>query len=254
MERNYFIEGLFVLLGLALILTIIKYPKETLLKLPLGIFYQLVVRPIKSILLIPMWIIGVPLIYLGKKYKWKITGTITKLIEFGIDYDDDRPHPSTKNLKIDFKNGDKYIFVISSGKDLKGLIQDFIGVFTEKYSVDDFKINSKGGQTVIVFPNGISFYDFHLMVQHVNDELGEKRSFGIYKSDKIQYFVFRDSETLNNLIGFTSDRKLFSIHLLDDLDTNQHLRLNQKLKVETKWIDRWNGTTANRVDSPLLSE
>ncbi|WP_276371082.1 hypothetical protein [Chryseolinea sp. H1M3-3] len=246
MAQNYFIEGLFILLGLAFIVTIVKYPKETLLKLPTGIFHHIIVRPIKSILLIPMWIIGIPLTYLGEKYKWKITPTITKLLDYGTD-DDDKPHPSTQNLKIDFKNGDKYIFVISSTKDLKELIGDFIGVFTEKYAVDDFKINSKDTRTVIAFPDRISFHDFHLMVQHVNDELGEKKSFGIYKSEKLQYFVFRDSETLNNLVGFTSDKKLFSIHMLDDLETKQYLRLNKKLKVDTEWVERWNGAAANKI-------
>jgi hypothetical protein len=245
MERNYFIEGLFVLLALAAVVTILKYPKETLVKLPLGIFYVVVVKPIKSMLIIPIWIIGLPMSYLGEKYKWKFTPTIKKILDLGTEDDDDRPYPSRKNLKVDFKTGKKYIFVISSKIDLKALVRDFNDVFTEPYPTNEFKIDSKDGQIVISFPNSISFYDFHLMVQHINDELGAKNSFGIYRSPKLQYFIFKDANTLNNLIGFTSDRRLFSIHLLDDLDQNQHLRLNQNLKVDTEWVERWIGTTGN---------
>jgi hypothetical protein len=245
MERNYIIEGLFILLGLALVGTAIKYPKETLVKLPLGIAYYVVVRPLKSILLMPIWVIGLPVIYFGEKYNWSITPTIKSLLD--TETDDDRPHPATKNLRVDFKRGDKYVFVISSSKNMKELIKDFVGVLTEKYSLDDFTINTKNDQTVIGFPKGISFYDYHLTVQYFNDELGRKKSFGIYKSDKLQYFVYQDSETVNNLVGFTSHKKLFSIYMLDDLDARQHLRLNQKLKVDTDWVERWTGTTANII-------
>lgn len=72
MEPNYVIEGLFVILGVALIATIVKYPKETIIKLPFGIFYYVVARPIVRILLLPMWIIGFPIVYFGEKFKWKI--------------------------------------------------------------------------------------------------------------------------------------------------------------------------------------
>jgi hypothetical protein len=37
MHRYYVLEGLFVLLGLALLATIIKYPKDVFVKLPLEI-------------------------------------------------------------------------------------------------------------------------------------------------------------------------------------------------------------------------
>ena len=188
--------------------------------------------------------------YLGEKYNWNITPTIKNLLDTGSD--DDRPHPATKNLRVDFKRGDKYVFVIDSSKNITELIKDLVGILTDKYSVDDFTINTKNNQTVIGFPKHINFYDYHLSVQYFNDELGHKKSFGIYKSDNLQYFVYEDSETVNNLVGFTSDKKLFSIYLLGDLDAKQHLRLYQKLKVDTDWVERWTGTTANNMYVPLL--
>jgi hypothetical protein len=250
MQRYYIIEGLFILVGLALLVTAIKYPKDVFVKLPIEII-KLPFRRLWELITLPLTILAIPIIYFGEKYKWRITPSIKGFVDLGASVDDDRPHPSTRNLKVDFKNGDKYVYVLTTTKDIKKLIDDFLEVLTGKYSINDFKITENGEQRIIQFPADINFYDFHLLVQHLNNELGDKRSFGIYKSNKLDYYVFQDNESLNNLVGFTSDKKLFSIHMLDDLEEKQHLRLNQKLKIETDWIERVNGTTANSVFMPL---
>ena len=246
MERNYILEGIFILLGLAAIATAIKYPKDVFIKLPLEII-KAPFRRIWWIITLPLIVLAIPLIYFGEKYKWRITPTITKLIDFGTTDKDDKPHKTTKNLKVDFKDGDKYLFVITSTKDLKQLITDFLEALTEKHSIDDFKIADNGNQKIINFPNNISFYDYHLLVQYFNGELGDDNSFGVFKSSRLQYYVFQDKERLNNLVGFTTDKKYFSIYMLDDLDKKQYLKLNQKLKMDTEWIERVNGTTANKM-------
>ena len=247
MQRNYLIEGLFILLGLALVAAVIKYPKDALIKLPLGQFYYVIDRPIKFILSIPLTIIGIPLIYFGEKFNWRITPTIERILDFGTTEEDDRPHPSTKKLKVNFIEGDKYVFVISTNKNLKEIIADFLEALTGQYSIGDFRISENGDQKIIGFPKDINFYDFHLLVQHFNGELSDEKSFGVYKSDKIQYYVYQDTETTNNLVGFTADKQYFSIYMLDDLDKKQYLKLNQKLKLDTDWVERWNGTTANKM-------
>lgn len=245
MQRYYIIEGLFILLGLALVVTAIKYPKDVFVKLPLEII-KLPFRRVWWLISLPLTILAIPLIYFGEKYKWRITPTIQKLLDLGESDDDDKPHPSTKNLKVDFKKGDKYVFVLTTNKDLKTLIGDFLEVLTGKHSIEEFKIADNGDQKIIKFPSDINFYDYHLLVQHLNNELGDKKSFGLYKSDKLTYYVFQDAETLNNLVGFTSDKKVFSIYMLDDLETKQHLRINQRLKIETDWVERVNGTNAQQ--------
>lgn len=244
MQRYYIIEGLFILVGLALLVTALKYPKDVFIKLPLEII-KLPFRRLWELITFPVTILAIPIIYFGEKYKWRITPSIKRIADLGANDDDDKPYPSTRNLKVDFKNGDKYVYVLTTTKDIKLLIDDFLEVLTEKYSINDFKIIDNGEQRIIQFPADINFYDFHLLVQHINTELGDKRSFGIYKSSKLDYYVFQDSKSLNNLVGFTSDKKLFSIYMLDDLEKKQHLRLNQKLKIETDWMERVNGTTAN---------
>jgi hypothetical protein len=223
MQRYYIIEGLFVLVGIAFLVTAIKYPKDVFVKLPLEII-KLPFRRLWELITFPVTILAIPIIYFGEKYKWKITTSIKRIADLGANYDDDKPYPSTRNLKVDFKNGDKYVYALTTTKDIKLVIDDFLEVLTKKYSINDFKIIENGEQRIVQFPADINFYDFHLLVQHLDNELGDKRSFGIYKSSELDYYVFQDSESLNNLVGFTSDKKLFSIYMLDDLEKKTTLK------------------------------
>ena len=45
MHRYYIFEGLFVLLGLALVASVLKYPKDILITLPLGILKRVLLGP-----------------------------------------------------------------------------------------------------------------------------------------------------------------------------------------------------------------
>jgi len=103
MQRYYIIEGLFILLGIGLLVTVIKYPKDIFVKLPLGIV-NLFLRRLWWFVSLPLTILSIPLIALGKKFKWEITPAIQKFIDFEIGGEEDSPYPSTKNLKVDFKN------------------------------------------------------------------------------------------------------------------------------------------------------
>lgn len=133
---------------------------------------------------------------------------------------------------------------------MKELIIDFLEVLTGKYSIEEFLVADNGSQKILQFPAHINFYDYHLLIQHLHNELGDRKSFGVYKSDKLNYYVFQDCDTLNNLIGFTSDKKLFSIYMLANLKRKQNLRLNQKLKVDTDWIEDIKARATNQITSP----
>ena len=210
-ERYYFVDVLFLLFGIALIIIAIKYPKQIFIKLPLAILSL----PFRS--------------------SW-ITSAFMDLV--AGDHEDDRPYRSTRNLNVEFQHGEKYVYVLSSSKDVRVLIEEFLDALKGNYRFDEFKIVENGEQRIVQFPSRITFFDFHLFVQHLTEELEEKKSFGVFKSAKLNYYVFKDRATLNNLIGFTSNKKLFSIYMLADLETKQQLRLNQKLKVETEWIEQ----------------
>lgn len=78
MERNYIIESLFIVLGLALIATAIKYPKDIFIKLPVEII-KLPFRFFFQFLTLPVLIFLDAIVYFSLKYKWGVTTSLKKL-------------------------------------------------------------------------------------------------------------------------------------------------------------------------------
>jgi uncharacterized Tic20 family protein len=78
MQRYYILEGLFILLGLGLLVTAIKYPKDVFVKLPLEIIKFSFIK-LWSYISLTLTILAIPIVHFGDKYKWKITPTIKKL-------------------------------------------------------------------------------------------------------------------------------------------------------------------------------
>jgi len=238
LKRFYLIEILFILLGIALVAAVLRYPKQILVKLPWEIFklfVKVLLRPFSALFLI----LALPLKFLAERNKWAIAGPLEKLINWAWDTDsneDDKPYSSSKNLKVNFVEGEKYIQVISSNQTSEGLIDESLELLQGHHAKNEFSFSRKGTGSLISIPRTITFYDFHLLVQHFSNEVGPRNSFGIYKSEKITYYIFQDLKTANNLVGITSSKKLFSIYMLDDLEEKQFLKLNQKLKIDTGWI------------------
>jgi hypothetical protein len=234
MQRYYLIEALFVLLGVILVVTAIRYPKQIFVTLPLEIikFPFRYVAGFLQLLLIPVELL---VTWFANSMGWNVKLPRLRWLEVSGDADD-RPYPATRKLKVDFATGDKFVYVLGSGKDLRGAVGDFLEVLEARYALTQFEFALNNQRQIARFPAGITFYDYHLFVQHLCGEFGFKNCVGVFRSDAIQYSVFQDPATVNNLVGFTADGKRFSIHMLSDLDKAQELRLNQKLNVDAEWL------------------
>ncbi|MFN5171198.1 MAG: hypothetical protein ACK5DD_16400 [Cyclobacteriaceae bacterium] len=234
MQRYYLIEALFVLLGVILVVTAIRYPKQIFVTLPLEIikFPFRYVAGFLQLLLIPVELL---VTWFANSMGWNVKWPRLRWLEVSGDADD-RPYPATSKLKVDFATGDKFVYVLGSGKDLRGAVGDSLEVLEARYALTQFEFALNNQRQIARFPAGITFYDYHLFVQHLCGEFGFKNCVGVFRSDAIQYSVFQDPATVNNLVGFTADGKRFSIHMLSDLDKAQELRLNQKLNVDAEWL------------------
>ncbi len=221
MHRNYIIEALFILLGLALLLAIINYPRVFFIDLPLGI--------LKFVFRTPLLILE----QLGISFESE-----------GEESGGDRPYRATRKRQVNFAAGTKYIMILATDRSVFDSIADFLSVLTVKFNITDFDFRDTGQQTTIRCPSSISFYDFHLLTQHINGEFGENNSFGIFISSRLRYCVFQDPNSLNNMIGFTTKRELFSIHMLDDLDKRQYLRINPDIEINGEWMEQVNRAIA----------
>lgn len=234
MQRYYLIEALFVLLGVILVVTAIRYPKQIFVTLPLEIikFPFRYVAGFLQLLLIPVQLL---VTWFANSMGWNVKWPRLRWLEVSGDADD-RPYPATRKLKVDFATGDKFVYVLGSGKDLRGAVGDFLEVLEARYALTQFEFALNNQQQIARFPAGITFYDYHLFVQHLCGEFGFKNCVGVFRSDAIQYSVFQDPETLNNLVGLTGNGEPFSIDMLADLERAQHLRLNPNLRFDGGWV------------------
>lgn len=135
----------------------------------------------------------------------------------------EKPYASTLNLSFNYHAGNKYIFFTGDPKLISPIIKSF-----PDYKPEDFTFFD---ESLIKCPDNITFYDFSILVQHFWSE-SKLRSYGIFLSEEIRFFIYQDERTLHNLIGKTHDGSKFSVYTLDDLDNNIYLRVNKNIRVD----------------------
>lgn len=77
MNRFYVIDGILVLLALAVVLAILRYPKDFFLNLPLRIL-QALFETIGQFLILPLLVVILPVLWLASRYNWKIYPALHK--------------------------------------------------------------------------------------------------------------------------------------------------------------------------------
>ncbi|HET8860030.1 hypothetical protein [Marivirga sp.] len=218
------IEILIVLLIIATVAVIIKYPKD-IVRGFFG-FFEPDLGNLKSWIFLPIWLIG------------RTIELVTKFKIYENSHADlsEEPYKSTKNMKFDFENGTKYL-VTSNGTDkINDIIKDFLGISYANITFDDFVIEQMS-PTVVRCPSSIPFYDFNLLIQHSNNELQKTNCYGLFKSDKLSFYCYQDPKTLHNIIGQTHSGQNFSVYTLDDLNKKTYLKINNKIKVKELDMD-----------------
>lgn len=215
----------FIIGGLALIYTILKYPKDIFRSIFIGI-PKLFLERIWSYLVFfttPIWL---PILLLDNYFKWGLTKKVVRVLPFqGSDKD-------YKGVlkKIDFKELEKFIFLAYSDKEK---IELSIKEFSESIKMDlsELNLSINQGYMIVELPK-IGFYGYSILIQMLNEFSGEV--FGFAKSKNLSFFLYQDPLTTNNLIGKTDKNDLFSISLYDDLDENPYLKISNKVEVSSK--------------------
>jgi hypothetical protein len=216
------IGSLIVLLIIALVITIIRYPKD-IIRGFLGLIEPDIINP-STWLFLPIWL----LVYgLDKLFKRNLLETSNQNSEAA--------YPADEYLTFDFREGRKAIFAKGGIDNLKSILLDFFEISEFNYSIEDFKIDaSKKG--LIECPLNISFMDFNILIQFFNQEL-KGRSYGLFQSPSLTYYSLQDSKTMHNIIGATLDGRKFSVFTLDELNKKVQLRLNKKIKLNSNEIE-----------------
>lgn len=237
MESISFItEGLFVLVGLILIAAVIKYPKDVFVTIPLGIL-SAIARKL-AFFLYPLWLIikfidrGLKFNFLDK-YSWNITTGSHDSEDNDYEYD------SQGQLNFNFGSADKFILTTNLNiEQIRKLIQEGIVPTEQPIKYDVQKVSR---MTTIQFTN-IDLYNFCLLIQHLDNELTSNKVIGTAFDDDIYFLCWQDTNTLNNIVGFTNTKEKihYSMYRADEyLSTNNRIMLTMDKIPRTfkSWIE-----------------
>jgi hypothetical protein len=198
-------EALFVIVGLALIAAIIRYPKATFIDIPLGL--------LRRFLFIDFFI-GIFEIF-GRRGKG------------------DNEYEIQKKLYFDFSSCNKLLLTKETDElKVKNEINEALSTINEKISSINF-VFTKIGNELIIQPNkDIPFYEFHFLVQSL---AGVKiETVGLVESKNITYSVYEDTNSIN-LIGQTDKGDKFFITLLEGYENKQFILLNRSIDINDEY-------------------
>jgi len=231
------ISTIFVLLIIAAIITLIKYPKQILIDAPAGFMKISIERFLSTIafVTIPIWF---PIWFLDNQFKWGIFEL--KFFKFFYEFDTSEPneneqpdieYPISEKLEIDFEQHTKYF--ISSLQDSKRIVRSLednlanIDKILKEPQV--FKI---GGLTVVRTLE-LDLYDFNLLIQCLDNDFKRSKNFGYTKNSKISFFGITDKGTLNNIVGQTSTGNNYSYSLVNGQEN--YLGINNEIDLRSKY-------------------
>jgi len=207
---------------IAAVYTIIKYPMDIIRGL-MNFIRPSGYRP-ATIIFLPIWLIAYGL---DKAFNLKIIepedGSFVDLSE--------EPYKSTHDLKFNYREGTKYLLTESEPKQAEDIIKSLIVFSNAKLNFEDFTL-VRSSPTIFKCPDIIPFYDFNLLVQLASNELKSRRSYGLFRSDSLNYYCYQDPKTTHNIIGQTGEGGNFSVYTLDDLDKKIHLGINNQIQVD----------------------
>lgn len=231
------ISTIIILLIIAAIITIIKYPKQILIDAPAGFMKISVERFLSTIafITIPIWL---PLWLLENQFKWGIFEF--KFFKFFYEFDtsepneDERPdiqYPVKEKLQIDFEQHTKYF--ISSFQDSKRIVSSLEDTLANiDKTLKDPQVFKIGGLTV-VRTSELNLYDFHLLIQCLDNDFKKSKNFGFAKNSKASFFGITDKRTLNNIVGQTSTGNNYAYSLVSGQEN--YLGINNEIDLCSKY-------------------
>ena len=231
------IGTIILILVIALIITLIRYPKQILVDAPAAFMKISVERFLSSIvfLTIPLWL---PIWFLDNQFKWGIFNL--KFFRFFYEFNasepdsDEQPdieYPVKEKLEIDFEHYTK--FFISSLQDSRRIVkslQDNLSNINKK--LNEHYVFKIGGLTVIR-TSELDLYDFNLLIQCLDNDFKRSKNFGFAMNTGTSFFGITDSRTLNNIIGQTSTGNNYAFSLVNG--QGEYLAINNQIELNSKY-------------------
>jgi hypothetical protein len=221
---KYVFEGLIIIGIVALIVTIIKYPKD----IGRGIFSMLL-HPFErlwgyiQLILLPFVLL---ILFLEKKFE------VNYLTKF-IDHESSSTKKKTKERKqINFKNFKKYIIVNSTSKQIESELKEADECCPE-VNLDQLSISRTESYSVVEIPK-TGFYGYNFLIQWLTNNLNKNQIVGLASNGRTRFLTTSNTDGDNDMIGRTNTGKNFWVSLYDDLDNKQFLRINPELELNSE--------------------
>lgn len=216
-------EIVYIFLVLALIITIIKHPKD-------------VGKGVIGILLLPF------------QYVWDMFMFITLPIQIIILFVEDKMKVNylskyldkakpiatykTKSRKpISFSKFKKYIVINSISSEISLQIEEAKSTLPE-IDLNKLRLTTSNTHSVIELPC-IGFYGFNFLIQWLSEHFKNNDVYGFASNGRSKFLTLNDSNGENSTVGLTNTGKKFWVSLYDDLDNKQFLQLNDEINVDT---------------------
>jgi len=219
-----FVSTIIIIGILALIATVIQYPKDVgngvlgFLFWPFGRLFGLI-----SLILLP---IGLVILYvedkLGKKF-------FTKYIN---KFSGQKVYKTTSRKPVNFPKFKKYIVVNSTDAELTNQIHE-ANKTCQEVDIRGMNIWRTENYSVVELPN-IGFFGYNLLIQWLTNELKSNEVYGFSANGRTRFLTQNDPNGDNNMKGLTNTGKTFWLDMYEDLDQKQFLRLNNDIELDTE--------------------
>lgn len=219
-----FVSTIIILGILALLATVIKYPKDVGNGV-LGFLFWPFERLFGWITLI-LLPIGLLILYvedkLGKKF-------FTKYVN---KFSGQKVYKTTSRKPVNFLKFKKYIVVNSTNAELTNQI-DEANETCQEVDISGMNIWRTENYSVIELPN-IGFFGYNLLIQWLTNELKSNEVYGFSSNGQTSFLTQNDPNGDNNMKGLTNIGKTFWLDMYEDLDQKHFLRLNNEIELDTE--------------------
>ena len=215
------VEVIIIILGIAFIVTVIKYPKDVG-NLILG-YILLPFRRIWDFISLLSFPFVILIIFIEEKLG---VNYLTRL----FNSDSLNTKRKTKSRKpINFKKFKKYLIINSTSEQIESELKE-ANESCPEVNLDLNKIYRTESYSVIEIPK-IGFYGYNFLIQWMNEQMKGQEIVGYATNGRSKFLTISNQNEVNELIGMTNSEKRFWVSMYDDLDNKQFLRINDDINL-----------------------
>lgn len=139
-------------------------------------------------------------------------------------------YKAQKKVYFDFEKSSKTIILDSADFDIPAEISEALETLSEQFFENKIEIENEEQYKIVKLENGIGFYAFHFLIEWLL--MKSKDSLGIIESKEVNYVIFKDPSSLNNLIGLTNTNEKIFVDLFINHEDEEFLGVDASIDLD----------------------